>query len=500
MNEHIARTTQGNWRGTFREGVSIFRGIQYGADTGGLGRFRVAASPQPWTGVRDAVRYGPACPQSSGLGGPSWASEAFVLMSGFIPPEDEEYSENCLTLNVWTAGLRDQGKRPVMVWLHGGAWTMGSGSAMNWNGEQLARNNQVVVVTVNHRLSIFGHLFLGDWAPDSEEFASSGNVGVLDLVKALEWVRDNIDEFGGDPGNVTIFGASGGGSKTHILMALPSASGLFHRAIVQSGYSLLQTPSRAQAVEATERVLLSLDIKRGDMKKLQRVSAAQLHGSINAARYEFQPMIDGNILPKDPFELYRSGCISTVPTLIGGSVSDHLFKFPEGFGWLTDDQVRGHLRSGIPWVTYSLGERTDSVFTAYRTNHPWASASTLLGLIWTDAAWRIPAIRLAEARLRAGAAALYMYRFEMYPFMYDIQLAFDQRGQAPFSESPVRGLLSQVNPAWIEFARSGDPGHAALPAWPAYDSVNRATMMFDYDCRIEHDPSGLDREIWRDIL
>src|SRR5208337_2897092 len=312
MAEHVVvETNCGKIRGIADNGVNVFKGVRYAESPEGEGRFAPPKKLQPWTGVRDAFAFGlpPA------------------LLKLFAGRELPPMSENCLVLNVWTPAVNDGRKRPVMFWCHGGAFISGSGDSPWYEGTNLCRKGDVVVVTINHRLGAFGYLHLGEFG--GEEFAASGNAGMLDIVAALKWVRDNIAAFGGDAGNVTIFGESGGGAKVSVLLAMPAAHGLFHKAIMQSGPAV-QMASREDATATARRVLAELGLGESQLGELRRVSADQLNKAQNAVvrnvsmmsfanrrRMGFNPVVDGKYLPGGPFEPVAPAISANVPLMIG---------------------------------------------------------------------------------------------------------------------------------------------------------------------------------------
>ena len=316
----VAQTTAGKVRGYMNGPVSVFKGIPYAASTAGANRFAPPRKREPWSGVRDATQLGDKSPQNS---------TPWLMKEEAVSLSDEPQSEDCLHLNVWTAGLRDGKKRPVMVWFHGGGFSSGSGGNTRYEGSNLATRQGVVLVTVNHRLNTFGHLYLGELTTDPS-FADSGNVGMLDIVAALEWVRDNIAEFGGDPGNVTVFGESGGGGKVSTLMAMPAAAGLFHRVIAQSGVALRGMP-RAVATDNAKAVLKQLGIEpSGIATKLRSVPQAQLLEAINTMKPPpgFAPVVDGRSLTRSPFDPDAPAVSANVPILLGSNYTEVTF-FPD---------------------------------------------------------------------------------------------------------------------------------------------------------------------------
>jgi para-nitrobenzyl esterase len=330
----VAEISTGKLRGAHKDGVHIFKGIPYGAPAAGAARFKPAAKPAPWSGVRDALEFGPRAFQND---------NSFGLMPELIALFNAEplpMGEDCLVLNIWTPAL-DGRKRPVMFWCHGGAFISGSGSSGWYDGSNLARKGDVVVVTINHRLGVPGFLYLGDVAGD--EYAASGNVGMLDIVEALKWVRDNIASFGGDAGNVTIFGESGGGAKVSVLMAMPAAHGLFHKAIVQSGPGVTMM-TRGEASETAAMVLNELGLDAKQVDKLQGVPAESLIkaqtavlGKVgsglaalaNRRRLGFNPVVDGHALPNHPFDPVAPKISANIPLMIGTNKDEILLFAPQ---------------------------------------------------------------------------------------------------------------------------------------------------------------------------
>ncbi len=314
--EPVVDTTSGKLKGTQDGGVLVFRGVPYGAPTGGRARFLPPSPAEPWAGVRDATNFGPISPQQGAV-----ADQALgdVNTIGALPRLP--LGEDCLVLNVWTPDVAD-GRRPVMVWLHGRGYAAGAGSETWYNGADLARRGDVVVITINHRLNVFGYLNLADIG--GPEFAGSGVAGMLDVVLALQWVRDNIDRFGGDPANVTIFGESGGGSKVSTLLAMPSAEGLFQRAIIQSGPGLRGIEPKT-ATEFAERLLAHLGIGRTELHRLQDLPHEQLTAGLATMPggagmgivMGVAPVVDGTFLPRHPFHPDAPPTALNVPVMIG---------------------------------------------------------------------------------------------------------------------------------------------------------------------------------------
>jgi para-nitrobenzyl esterase len=484
----VAETAYGKIRGSVTEDIKIFKGIPYGGNTAGANRFMPPTKPAKWTGVRDALAYGPTAPQTVGTGrGKAGA-----------PPE----SEDCLVLNVWTPSVSG-GKRPVMVWLHGGGFSTGSGSSAINDGTSLAHTSDVVVVTINHRLNVLGSTYLGEAV--GPDFALSGSVGILDIVAALQWVRENISHFGGDPNLVTIFGQSGGGRKVATLMAMPSAKGLFHRAIIESG-AVLRLTTPEDAIHTTELLLGELGLKANQARELQNVPIAKLLAANAAVQQKItlrepgmtsgSPMVDGKALPSHPWDPAGPALSANIPLLIGWAHTEEtLYDRPTPEKLALDE-------AGLKKrAAERVGGDPDHVIAAFRKAHPEATPWDLWILIATDHPRGAYTRELAKRKAAQNGAPAFLYRFDWEtpeggghmrsPHTIEIQFVFNNIKIAGplISKMPeAYALAEKVSAAWVAFARTGNPRTAKLPKWPAYSAKSRDTMIFNNESRVEQDP------------
>jgi para-nitrobenzyl esterase len=511
----VVETSSGRIRGFKRNGVYSFRGVPYGASTSGSRRFMPPTPPDPWTGIRNALAYGRVCPQEDSAhfitDGQNLArsdEDAFLLHRGCaicVPGED------CLRVNIWTPGIRGHGKRPVMVYMHGGGYAAGSGhDLLSYDGENLARNHDVVVVNHNHRLNVYGYLNLT--AIGGEQFSDSANVGMLDIVAVLEWVRTHISTFGGDPGNVTIFGQSGGGGKVAALMAMPGARGLFHRAVIQSG-PFLKALTSDYSQEVAEALLKELGLARGQVSELQRIPVDRLSGAATEAARKtlatytatrdsfgeagWGPTVDGRHLPHHPFDPEGLAISSHIPLITGTNLNESTngLDRPGVTDMTLDEMVR--------LVRESYGDQSGAIVDAYRVEYPTATPFRLWATI--DASrWRIPAFAQAARKAALGAAPAFSYIYSWRTPSLDgrpgafhaaeISFVLDNAGICDHYSAgdPSAFVLSkQMSTAWVSFARTGNPNHGGLPNWPAYTLDTRQTMYFDVPCSVRNDAEGI---------
>jgi para-nitrobenzyl esterase len=489
----VVETSHGKVRGELFRGVSVYRGIPYGAATSGANRFRPPQPPTAWAGVRDTVLYGHTAPQGRG-----------PLAEGGYPGNRPELGEDCLVLNVWTPAA-DNGRRPVLVWLHGGGFEAGSGSSILYDGVNLARRGDVVCVSVNHRLNVFGHLFLQDAL--GQEFAGSANAGFLDIVAALAWVRDNIERFGGDPGNVTIYGQSGGGRKVSIAMASRHAQGLFHRGIVQSG-SHLRLTTRDAAAEALDRLLAQCELTRADARKLQDLPMEQVSKANRAVQREtgrpFAPTIDAVVFDAHPWDPEAPRITAQLPMMIGTcrtELSNQVGNADETTFSLDEAGLHERLKGYVPEADVA------HLVEVFRRESLDASPSELFFKITTARGYWRDSVIQTERKAAQGGAPVWSYRVmwrtpveggrRITPHSLDLPFVFDNVTKArhmvgdPTPETEA--MARQMSESWLAFARTGDPNNPAIPQWRPYGLDHRTVMLFDAPAVAAEDPHRAER-------
>lgn len=489
----LAQTTGGSVAGYIDNGIFTYKGIPYAKAE----RFMPPVPADKWEGVRSCRAYGPTCPQGKRMG---WYSDeqafSFNWNDGF-PDED------CLRVNIWTPGINDGKKRPVMVWLHGGGYSAGSGQELpSYDGRNLAEKGDVVVVTLNHRLNVLGFLDLSAYG---EKYAHSGNSGLLDLVAALEWVQENIANFGGDASNVTIFGQSGGGGKVSTLLATPAAKGKFHKAIVQSGAMLRTMDSRwsrrigAAVVEELGITPCRIDeiskvpfedLLAAGEKVIARLKPEAEKQGFASFIFGWAPTVDGSVLPRQPFSPDAPEQSKDVPMMIGTTI--HEFSLSTYVPQLrTIDKS-----AAIEYLKTKYGEKTEEFLRLFEKTYPDYQPKDLID---TDFTFRPSAIEQAVIKARQGGAPVYTYMFAWESPVLDGILRSTHCMEIPFvfnnadiHASMTGGgkdaleLAEKMSQAWINFARTGDPNTEDLPQWPVYNCSEGAAMIFNDDCEVRY--------------
>jgi para-nitrobenzyl esterase len=517
--KNIVETDSGKVFGFVSNGIVTFKGMPYGASTAGKNRFMPPGKPEPWAGVRSALYWGPVSPQNytSTFDGRrnGWNHDDESFMFEW---EDGQPSEDCLRINVWTPSINDNKKRPVLMWIHGGGFTSGSDNELRmYDGESLARRGDVVMVSVNHRLGVLGYMNLIEYG---EQYASSANVGMMDLVAALEWVKTNISNFGGDPNSVLIFGQSGGGGKVSALMGMPSAEGLFHRAVVESGASLRQS-TLDRSAQVAAGVIAELGLSKDTISKIHDlpdhviVQAALDAGRKAAAAARgggrgpggpgggWGPVVDGRVLPRNSFDPDAPSYAAKVP-LIVGSVLNEMANAVQMGDASVDSWSMDEMKSRLS--AQRGQEKAEHLIAVFQTLHPSATPFEIYSRI-SGMSGRVGALTMAERKAAQGTAPAYNYWFQWQspildgrgrafhcselPFVfYNTERCARMTGNTP----EARDLAARVSDAWVSFARKGDPNHPGLPAWPKYDAEKVPTMVFDTKCVAADDPDGEGRK------
>jgi para-nitrobenzyl esterase len=482
-----ADTVYGKVQGIQTTGIKQFKGIPYGASTGGRNRFMPPKKPAAWKGVRECLAHGQISPQAL----TDLRSDYGIMIHWDYQPGG--MGEDCLNLNIWTPGLKDNAKRPVLVSFHGGGFTTGSGNAIGYDGAQLARYGDVVVVTVNHRLAALGYTQLADLGAPAE-FSYAGCAGIMDLAASLEWVRDNIKNFGGNPNNVMIFGQSGGGAKTSSMLATPAAKGLFHRSAVQSG-SMLKFVPRDRATTGTEALLKQLEIPKSRIADLQKISWQQLLEAQVAAGAGVGtgPVVDGKYLTHDPFDPAAPPESADIPLIVSTTLEDAALSLTN-FN-LSEADLKALIEKRYP-------AHGGEIIAMYRKYYPEKSPYLIQAMMLTDAGFRRSAVKQAELKAAQGRGAIYMYQWEWptpafggrYGAVHGLDVSGSFR-EARDGNDAAR-VADELSASWVAFARTGNPNNARIPPWAAYDAKTRATMIFGTPTQLENDPRSEIRGYW----
>jgi len=494
----IVTTNRGKIKGVQAKNHELFLGIPYAKPPIGDLRFREPQPMDSWTEIKDTTKFGPIAFQNQ----------------VDSPPINQEQSEDCLYLNIWTPQADDK-RRPVMFWIHGGGFLIGSSSRPRLNGSRLAAHGDVVVVNFNYRLGVLGFLNLS---------GIPSNIGILDQIAALRWVQENIEEFGGNPDNVTIFGESAGAMSVAILLAIPAASGLFNKAIMESGAANPRDFGAERAKEGAEELMSKLKLEKESINALREIpigriirTQKKICGTMLDPRINpFRPFIDGNIIPEQPLEIIRKGKANYVPLIIGynneelGAISDVLNQANQIKRKVILRYIRAHIKK-----RNITKENLDKLIKVYKKqmelrypNNPFKYWSAIL----SDSMFRIPIIRQIEAHCKHQKDIYsYIFQYESPKYGYalhtfELPFVFNTLDTADMMEGAIelneetKQLSTLMMDAWVNFARNGDPNHQSLPEWPPYDTKKRATMMLGTNPVVENAPLDLLREIWNGII
>jgi len=476
-------------RGCVENGAQVFKGIRYGDSTSGANRFMPPQPPKKWKGARDAISWGASAPQ---LPTPENFDPFYAWYSAIQPT-----SEDCLFLNVFTPGL-DDAKRPVMVWIHGGGWFNCSGTAPGLNGANLARRQDVVVITLNHRLNAFGYLQLEG---SDERFADSGNAGLLDIVMGLSWVRENAAIFGGNPDNVTLFGESGGASKVAALLGMRAAKGLFHKSIMQSSGGGLRLASREEGALQASNLAKALGRSKLSGDELQTIPLDTMLAAVKTAAGAFRGMIDGRSFEVEPFYPGGPAISAHVPVMVGctNTETTYYLRADPKYLMLQYSDVRRRLMRFLDVQS----AQADRLIDAYRAVYPDYEAGDILAMVTTDYMFKRTAFRLAALQAASAAAPVYTYLFARETPVDGGRMRCPHTSEIPFifgttavaeahvgSGSDIEPMTASMMATWASFARHGDPSNSTVPNWSPFKETDRQTMVLNVESQLVVDPGG----------
>jgi para-nitrobenzyl esterase len=502
-NIAVAETTNGKVRGFIHKDIFNFLGIPYGANTSGKNRFMPPQKPDPWNDIFPAVYWPNAAPQLLD----NFYANRYLAFTDYWHYDD--VSENCLGINVWTPGYKENAKRPVLLWIHGGGYTSGNSiEHPEYHGENLSRQGNIVFCSLNHRLGPLG--FSNFAGAGGEKFAASGNVGMLDIVAALEWIKDNISNFGGDPGNVTIMGQSGGGAKVCTLTAMPSAKGLFHKAVALSG-NTLNGGKKDYSEKLGSYILTEAGLTAAQIDKLQDMPWKDYYTIANKANLKlrtetgatgmmggFGPVADGLFLPDQPF--YTGELSSDIPMIICSTFYERSpSSFDSSLENITIEKAK-ELAKTMRGFGVSLADNASNVIDAYSKNFPDKKPIEILSMALSS---RLQTVATANAKAKQEAPvylawfgwntplfdgrlrAFHTMDIGFWFYNTDVQISHTGGGARP------RRLAARMSDALVQFMKTGNPKGAGISEWPKYTSENGETMILDDKCEVKNDP---DRE------